>query len=470
MSPTSNREVEMDGYTDTKSGRVFVESNGDSFVNTMTRQEGDDEVRQQGTESEELFYAQLGRGASVMLQFSSNNLDQFVMQDYEAQREGSEDKARDARVEAQISADFAASEGKAKEEEQGGEEQGKDKAKEGEGEEEDGHGMGKDEERRREEEKAEQMRSDEEMARQLQIQFLREGVGADEELLRQLNSLVQNEAVLPSSHAQNEELVECAICCDEKGPQQIYTYYQCSHRYCVDCLKEYYATHIKEGNVKLRCPYPNCPTTVLPVQVEAVVDVPLLQKYKQFAWFDEVKHNPNTRWCTKPGCETVLVRQSDSEQKVVCSGCETVTCFLCGDEWHESISCQENKDHKVKLGLADTTVEDYAKKNVEVRICPRCAVPIEKNKGCNTMTCSFCGCAFCWLCGELMTPNHFSQKGPCKGKDGEAKWVKATVYTIIALMVLTLPVWAGPAYAVYKIKQRRKNRSARSQSAGKSDI
>ena len=63
-----------------------------------------------------------------------------------------------------------------------------------------------------------------------------------------------------------------------------------------------------------------------------------------------------------------------------------------------------------------------------------------------------------------MTPGHFSQKGPCKGtlillraprhaapidfderaragKDGEAKWLKATVYTIIAVLVLTLPVW-----------------------------
>jgi hypothetical protein len=70
----------------------------------------------------------------------------------------------------------------------------------------------------------------------------------------------------------------------------------------LQCLREYYATHIKEGDVKLRCPYPNCPTVVLPMQITTVVtDAALVQKYNQFAWFDQVKSNPNTRWCTKPG-------------------------------------------------------------------------------------------------------------------------------------------------------------------------
>jgi hypothetical protein len=33
------------------------------------------------------------------------------------------------------------------------------------------------------------------------------------------------------------------------------------------------------------------------------------------------------------GCETVLTRQEDAvDQLVMCSGCHTATCFLCGDE------------------------------------------------------------------------------------------------------------------------------------------
>ena len=47
--------------------------------------------------------------------------------------------------------------------------------------------------------------------------------------------------------------------------------------------------------------------------------------------------------------------------------------------------------------------------------CPTCRTKIEKNQGCNHMTCGFCGYEFCWACGESASSadNHFSAFNGC---------------------------------------------------------
>ena len=41
--------------------------------------------------------------------------------------------------------------------------------------------------------------------------------------------------------------------------------------------------------------------------------------------------------------------------------------------------------------------------------CPKCRNPIQKNAGCNHMTCAKCNSSWCWICGgKIRGDSHFS--------------------------------------------------------------
>ena len=47
------------------------------------------------------------------------------------------------------------------------------------------------------------------------------------------------------------------------------------------------------------------------------------------------------------------------------------------------------------------------------KACPRCSAHIEKNGGCNHITCHKCSFEWCWLCEKKYTPGHY-QRGGCE--------------------------------------------------------
>ena len=67
-----------------------------------------------------------------------------------------------------------------------------------------------------------------------------------------------------------------------------------------------------------------------------------------------------------------------------------------------------DEDEKNK---SDSETAKYIKANTKK--CPKCQTPIEKNGGCNHITCRHCRYQWCWLCGQTYKPGHY-KNGPCE--------------------------------------------------------
>ena len=69
---------------------------------------------------------------------------------------------------------------------------------------------------------------------------------------------------------------------------------------------------------------------------------------------------------------------------MVCDGCEAEYCPKCLLALHS--------------GDCDQKEVEFFEQNLHYRRCKRCRFVIEKNQGCNHMTCRVCNHEFCWMC------------------------------------------------------------------------
>lgn len=107
--------------------------------------------------------------------------------------------------------------------------------------------------------------------------------------------------------------------------------------------------------------------------------------------------NPNARFCPKPDCSGHMTG-SRWNPKLTCPVCSEEVCFNCSQQWHGYfVGCNQNVD----IGYSRWAI------NKDVQKCPKCRIRIEKDEGCNHMTCRSCQYEFCWICRGHYSSNHF---------------------------------------------------------------
>ena len=134
----------------------------------------------------------------------------------------------------------------------------------------------------------------------------------------------------------------------------------------------------------------------------------IFEKYTRLLRDETLNKNQNLRWCPRPDCPGYAIAfvfgdsgeslsSHTSGAELTCNTCSTLYCFYCGE--------MAKPESKHNCRLSDKPMDYWFKKGI--RHCPNCKRKVEKNYGCDHMTCIKCKFEWCWLCGESYFINHF---------------------------------------------------------------
>lgn len=178
----------------------------------------------------------------------------------------------------------------------------------------------------------------------------------------------------------------------------------CGHQFCANCWCQYITVKILddgEGNM-IKCPDPDCKMLIDDEAIMELVSTNVKERFQMLMTNTFIMSNPLFHWCRTPDCEFVIRVQKVERLPVLCK-CGIESCFECGEIWHDSVTC-ELLNRWIQYSKEDPETNMWIQKNSKK--CPKCTIPIEKNGGCNHMTCKSCRSEFCWLCMEVWHSRH----------------------------------------------------------------
>ncbi|KAK6946189.1 IBR domain [Dillenia turbinata] len=203
----------------------------------------------------------------------------------------------------------------------------------------------------------------------------------------------------------NSSTIMCNICIEDVDVKEA-TAMDCGHCFCNTCWTEHFVVKINEGQSKrIRCMAHKCNAICDEAVVRNLVSKrhrDLAEKFDRFLLESYIEDNKMVKWCPSvPHCGNAIRVEEDEFCEVECS-CGLQFCFSCLSEAHSPCSCRMWELWARKCRDESETVNWIT---VNTKPCPKCHKPVEKNGGCNLVSC-ICGQAFCWLCGGATGRDH----------------------------------------------------------------
>ena len=161
------------------------------------------------------------------------------------------------------------------------------------------------------------------------------------------------------------------------------------HLFNLQCLKTWIESEISRNNPNIKCPSNGLvckggQSVIKMEEIENIVSHDFLVKHKSALMDLKIAKNKNLIWCPRPDCNTAC-NVIDGSTNAVCPTCFKDFCVRCLNDPHFESTCEE-------------MIEDFT--DLNVKECPTCSLPIQRNRGCRILTCSRCSEKFCWDCSK----------------------------------------------------------------------
>jgi hypothetical protein len=166
----------------------------------------------------------------------------------------------------------------------------------------------------------------------------------------------------------------------------------CNHQFnntCADCYVAHINGQMDTASLdQIRCPEPECRSVLSHSQMRLYASEDAFERYSNFINQRTLRNLPDYLDCANPGCENGGIVDHNAMGSVYLDACDSTTCITCGTIWRPGLSHEENQADEQRRRADD---ESLSLQSISRRAkrCPGdgCGVPIQKNRGCDHMTC-----------------------------------------------------------------------------------
>ncbi|THW95736.1 hypothetical protein D6D15_01245 [Aureobasidium pullulans] len=198
----------------------------------------------------------------------------------------------------------------------------------------------------------------------------------------------------------------CTVCDTNKGSNQFPSSTKVSsHDHGANVCRACYMIHIQvEIDSKMwdQVACPECAVLLGYEEVKNMTNAEDFSKYDEAAFRAALSADAEFRYCMSTTCKSGQCHPAGiDEPTFCCRECGHNHCVSCEANWHEGLTCAQYQHSLQRAQEEEESQQEVAKIS---KPCPKCRVPIQKNNGCDHMTCSRCSYNFCWICSADYMP------------------------------------------------------------------